>query len=114
MNIEKWVEEFKQGWKSKDIDSVLDLFTDDVEYYETPFEKLEDKEELREEWKSVRDQEDIRIETEIFSRDQDKFTVKWGLSYREKGEENCLKGIYLIKLNSQNKCCEFWQYCQLE
>jgi hypothetical protein len=43
-----------------------------------------------------------------------KFTVKWGLSYREDGEENNLKGIYLIELNQENKCVEFWQYCQAE
>lgn len=114
MDIEEWRDSFEQAWKSQDVESVLDLFTDDVDYYETPSEKLENKEQLREEWQTVKDQQDIEIETEVFSGDGDRFTVKWSLSYTRSGEENSLKGIYLIKLNSDNKCYEFWQYCQLE
>ena len=46
--IDTWIESFKQGWLDKDIDAVLNLFADDVDYWETPFEQLENKEQLKE------------------------------------------------------------------
>lgn len=113
-DIQKWLEEFRQSWRSKDIDSVMSLFTDDVKYHETPFEKLESKEKIREEWESVKDQEDVHLKSELFSKDREKFTVRWRLSYKIQGQKKELKGVYLIKLNENNKCFEFWQYCQSE
>lgn len=114
MDIENWLEDFERNWEKKDIESVLELFTEDVDYYETPFEKLDNKKELREEWRSIKNQSDIELETEIFSKEEDKFTVKWRLQYSKNREQNILKGIYLIKLNSRNKCYEFWQYSSLK
>ena len=114
MDIEKWLEDFERTWKKKNVESVLELFTDDVDYYETPFEKLDNKEDLKDEWRSVKDQQELELETEIFSREDGKFTVKWNLRYTKNGEQNILKGIYLIKLNSDNKCYEFWQYASLK
>ncbi len=113
-NIDQWMEKFREKWIANDIDGVLELFTDDVDYYETPSQKLEDTEALREEWLSIKNQEDIDLSFEIYSRDENKFTVKWDLSYREDGVQNGLEGIYLIELNQENKCIEFWQYCQAE
>ena len=83
-------------------------------YYETPEERLGSKDEIREEWRGVKDQEDIELETKVFCNEGNKYTVQWSLSYTENGEENNLNGIYLIKLGSEGKCTEFWQYCQLE
>lgn len=109
--IEEWLQEFRENWKNKDVEKVLSLFTEDVTYYETPSQKLEPG-ELEKEWKGVKEQEDIRLELELFSSSGNKHTVQWELSYRSKGEKNHLKGIYLIKLNDKGKCTEFWQYCQ--
>lgn len=111
--IQEWLHQFKEGWKKGDIDKVLSLFTGDVEYWETPSQKLNSK-EMREEWKSVQQQEEIELNTEVFSGDGDKYTVKWELTYKQEGQKTELKGVYLIKLNSEGKCYEFWQYCQNE
>ncbi|MFO7794196.1 MAG: hypothetical protein R6V35_04450 [Candidatus Nanohaloarchaea archaeon] len=43
-DINQWIEELREGWITKDIDRVLELFTDNVDYYETPSQKIEDKE----------------------------------------------------------------------
>lgn len=107
-NINQWMEKFKENWITKDIDGVLELFTDDINYYETPSRKLEDKEALRRKWRLVRNQEEVELDFEIYSQDESKFTVKWDLKYRESMEQNQLKGIYLIELNEENKCTEFW------
>ena len=112
--IQKWLAEFRDAWKSSNIDSVMTLFTDDVVYYETPSKKLESKKELKEEWKAVREQKNVSLDFEVFSQDKGKFTVQWSLSYQLGGQKKDLKGVYLIKLNENNKCSEFWQYCQNE
>jgi len=49
------------------VDRVLELFADEVEYYETPTPELESKEEIRNEWRNIRSQENIEIDTEVFS-----------------------------------------------
>lgn len=110
MNIYNWLDDFEQAWESKDVDRVMNLFADDVDYYETPFQEFSSREELRREWETVREQQDIKISTEVFSHEKDKFTVKWKLSYSKAGDQKVLKGIYLIRLDSDNKCFEFWQY----
>ena len=108
--IEKWLTDFKQAWKEKDIDAVLELFTDEVDYYETPFHEFENKDELRDEWESIRDQENIGLEFEVFNSEEDRFTVIWSLNYTQNGEAYESKGVYLIELNSENKCYRFAQY----
>jgi hypothetical protein len=113
-DIEGWMKKFRERWIAKDIDGVIELFADDVEYFETPYQEIEDLEALREEWKSIRNQEDINLSYEIYSRDGSKFTVKWDLKYSQDQDWNHLKGIYLIELNEENKCVKFWQYLQSE
>ncbi|QGA80085.1 YybH family protein [Candidatus Nanohalobium constans] len=113
-DIRKWLQKFEKSWKSQDVESVLELFTGDVVYYETPTQKLESKDEIREEWEGIESQKDIELDFEVFSADEEKFTVKWSLSYFQNGKQRDLNGIYLIGLNKENKCFEFRQYCQLE
>lgn len=109
--IEKWLEEFRIGWQEGDVEKVMSLFTEDVEYHETPFLQLKGS-DLRSEWGGVRDQEDISLDFGVFSKAGSSYTVQWALEYNESGERNIVKGVYLIKLNSENKCYEFWQYCE--
>lgn len=113
-DINQWLENFKRNWKQKNVDKVLELFSPEVEYHETPTRKLETREEIREEWEGIREQEDIKLDLEVWSKDENKYTVKWHLEYTQNSERKLLNGIYLIKLNKKAKCTEFWQYCQIE
>ena len=110
--ITNWLRNFENFWKSRDIDRVLDLFTDDVIYYETPFIQLKNKEAIKNEWEIIKKQEDISLNCRVFSQEDNKYCIKWDLFYIKKGMENHLKGIYLIKLNKNGKCSEFCQYCE--
>lgn len=110
MDIDNWLDRFEKGWEKKNIDLVLGLFTEDVEYHETPDRELETIEEIRNEWEGIEQQENIQIDTALFAKENEKFAVKWDLSYVKDGINHDLKGVYLIKLNSENKCYEFWQY----
>ena len=98
----------------KNVDEVLKLFSEYVEYYETPTQKLQDKEEIRNEWQNIHDQENIKLDLDVCSSIENKHTVEWHLEYKNNNEQTVLNGIYLIKLNEDNLCTEFCQYCQIE
>ena len=111
--ITDWLEKFKNNWEEKQPEKVLELFTEDVKYFERPDQVLE-KDEIRSEWENIKQQEDIELNTKLFSEDSNRFTVQWNLSYKKNGEKTELNGIYLIVLDDRGLCEEFWQYCQSE
>ena len=49
-DIEVWMKKFRERWIAKDIDGFIEIFTDEVDYFETPYQEIEDLEALREEW----------------------------------------------------------------
>ena len=60
---------------------MLALFSDDVEYWETPFQRLGSKDELRQEWQAILGQTDIEITTEVYASEGMKHAVRWDLHY---------------------------------
>lgn len=110
MNIEQWLEKFNAGWITHDIDSVMQLFTDNVEYWETPYYKLDSKDHLRQEWQAILTQQDITLQTEAFNSSSDnKHAVIWKLAYVRDGELHESAGTYLIGLNPDGMC-NFFHY----
>ena len=109
MNIEKWLEVFHERWANHDISAVMELFTPDVEYWETPFLRLKDREELESEWQGVLKQSDIQLETEVFASEGGKHAVIWKLSYVKEGQLSERGGTYLIRLNDDG-ICDFFHY----
>lgn len=108
--INEWLENFKTNWAAKDIDEVLELFTDDVEYWETPSLLINGKDELRNEWSAITNQNDINLDLKVFSSTGNKHTVLWTLSYvNEESETKRWAGTYLIELNDSGKCSYFHQ-----
>lgn len=80
-NIDKWLKQFTSAWKTYDIDKVLNLFTENVEYWENPFKKLSSLDEVRKEWHYIKKQKDIHIECKVFINDKNKHVIKWHLKY---------------------------------
>ena len=113
--IHKWLTQFKKSWIDHDIDSVLILFTSKVEYWETPFKKLNNLKELRSEWEGIESQSDIELEFRVFSKEDEKYSVIWDLRYKDRYDnDRYCKGTYLLKLNSENKCYYFLHCCEVE
>ena len=108
--IDSWIESLKQGWLDKDIDAVLNLFADDVDYWETPFEQLENKEQLKEAWQAINDQKDIQLEFEVYASTGSKHAIYWQLAYVDAdGGEQDWAGTYLLELNVDGVCTNFYQ-----
>lgn len=111
-DIRTWLTRFRTRWKNRDVDGVLDLFAKDVDYHETPFQKLQTRGDIRSEWESVKDQHDIEIDTEVFVSNGARHAVEYKLRYTKSGEVRQLTGVYLVELNEANECTEFTQYFQ--
>jgi hypothetical protein len=108
MSIEQWLDRFHKAWVGHDIVGVLSLFTDYVEYWETPHLRLASKDELSKEWEGVKEQQKIDIHTRVFcSSDDNKHAVLWKLSYVKNGKQYKSGGTYLISLDETGRCNYF-------
>lgn len=108
--INEWLELFRTGWVTKDVEKVMELFTDDVEYWETPHKRLHGKSDIENEWKAIFKQQNIELNFEVFSSSNDKHTVLWQLMHRDDDyETQSWAGTYLIALDEAGNCNYFHQ-----
>ena len=115
MTIEEWLAKFNEAWLSKNIDNVLALFSEDVIYFETPFVKINSYDELRKEWLSIKDQDDLYLDLKLFSSQENRHTVLWSLGYATSPNSSReLSGTYLICLNDEGLCTYFHQTGELK
>ena len=112
--IEQWLEKFKIGWITYDIDSVLSLLADAVEYHETPFHQLADKTEIKEEWQVIMQQTDLSLDYQVVSSDSATSTVTWDLGYTQDEIRRHVAGVWIITLNAEGKCTYFYQVCEAQ
>lgn len=107
--IDYWLDDLKKYWLEKDTSSVLTLFADDVEYWETPFSRMNNKEELRKEWEVIKKQKIKELSFDVVSGMDNMFTIKWNLEYESEQKLSHWKGLYLVRLNYERKCVYFYQ-----
>jgi len=108
--IQSWMEKFKSAWLTKDIDAVFNLFSDYVEYWETPFQKIGKGPELRKAWEEILPLENMQLLYEVFVADNKNksYAVKWNFSHT--GGESA--GTYLIILDGDDLCRYFYHSAQ--
>ena len=93
--------------------SVLELFEDGAEYWETPFQKVDSFEELKGEWGYVKTQKNIHLDYKVFDSNGNKHSVIWELRYFDpEGSAQNYGGSYLIELNDKGKCVFFHHSCE--
>lgn len=61
----KWCVELLNNWKQKNVKNIVNLFDENVEYYETPTEKINTIKEIRKMWKEIEEQDTSDIEFNI-------------------------------------------------
>jgi hypothetical protein len=107
--INLWLQKFTNSWKSQNIDSVLELFTPTVNYWETPFKKLDSLDVIKKEWQVVKLQQNIDIQTSPVLSENNNHTVKWNLKYLLEGKPYNWSGLYIVKLDEDGFCNYFYQ-----
>ena len=104
MHIEKWLSEFKDYWIEKDINGVIWLFSDNIEYRENPYEKYTNREDIKKLWEYIDCQENIILNFDVFCSNEDKHSVYRQLKYDKDWISNEWRWSYLIKIGKDNKC----------
>lgn len=104
-NLEKWCCNLKQYWIDKDINNIISLFDEDVEYYESPNMKIVGINNIKKMWEEIKEQNTSNIEYRVLCESDNKiianYTLKDTISYDM---------VYEIVLNKNNKCIYFKQW----
>lgn len=101
---ELWLNNLKEYWFNKDIESAVSLFTKTTFYQETPFMKpYTTLDEIREEWQHIKNENIQNIELKILAIDNYTLIAQWIL----KQNNNNFDGIYEIKFNENLECIYF-------
>ena len=98
-NYYNWCLNLKETWKAKNVQRVMDLFDQKVEYYETPTTQINTMQEIQQMWEEIESQNTDNIEFNILCQNEEccivNFILKDDISYDM---------IYQVKLNNENKC----------
>lgn len=100
----KWLNDLKAYWFSKDVDKATSLFTKTLFYQETPFmEPFKSFDEIVKEWQHIKDQDIKKIEFKILAIDKNTLIVEWYFEI----SNLVFDGIYEIKFNENLECVYF-------
>lgn len=101
---EKWLNNLKEYWLNKDIESAVSLFIKTTYYQETPFMKpYTTIEEINQEWQHIKNENIQNIEINLLAVDENTIIAQWILKQNNKDYD----GIYEIRFNESNECIYF-------
>lgn len=103
--FEKWCNDLKYFWEHQEIESIINLFDEQVVYYENPKMRLASISEIRKIWEEIKEQNVDSIEFKILCIDHNKCIVNYILN-----DKTSYDMIYEIELNQEDKCTFFRQW----
>jgi len=117
----KWLTAYGQAWERRDPEAAARLFTEDAQYYETPFdEPFVGQSAIRDYWADVpRLQTDITFRYELLSVNGDVGIARWQASFRRiKSRQHVqLDGILMVTMEDATRCRlfqEWWHRQEVE
>lgn len=87
MNIERFMQGYKDAWEQRDDGKFAALFTPDGCYHNTPFALQRGAAQLAQYWQRVKLQEDVRVEFEILADHGESGIAHWRTTYQVASEE---------------------------
>lgn len=103
-NTNLWCQNLTNFWHQKEISKIINLFDQNVIYYEEPNHKISYT-ELESIWREIKDQDTSNIEYKILVENNNKCIANFLLH-----GETTIDMIYEIELNEENKCIYFKQW----
>lgn len=102
--VQKWLNNLKDFWFSKDIENAVSLFKNTTFYQENPFmEPYTTLDEINEEWQHVKNENIQNIEIKLLAIDGYTVIAEWLLKQNNQEYD----GIYEIKFNEKFECIYF-------
>ncbi|MBE7638229.1 nuclear transport factor 2 family protein [Sneathiella sp. P13V-1] len=87
MNIEQFMAAYKRVWEGQDSEGFAALFTENGEYWNTPFQ-VQNTPELRATyWDRIKLQEDISLRYEVLADNEKGGVAHWNVTYQVASEE---------------------------
>ena len=110
----EWFNEFGKAWTERDPHKIANLFSKDVEYYESVFDSpCESWESFLDLWNVVpKNQRDITFEFQVIAAENDLAVANWQVSRTllAANQKQMIDGIFVIKLNDEGRCKYFKQW----
>ena len=101
--VDQWINLLRTYWINKEIEKIVNLFSDDCECYDTPFSS---KGNIKEDWKEIETQNIIDISYKIMMRNNYEFMVEFVIEY----DDGLCSAINHIKLSENLKCTYLKQW----
>ena len=113
-SFRSWLIHYGHAWKTKNPNLIPELFTKEATYHEKSFDKpMVGLDEIKNYWKMISEtQNDIQFEFEILDVISNRGMAHWSASFLRtlQGVRVELDGIFLVELNSENKCTKFQEW----
>ena len=110
----EWFEKLKNAWENLDPHEAANLFSKDVKYCESVFEKpCEDWNRVLKLWLLIQEnQKDVSFNFELLAVKDNLAVVNWQVSgtLLPDNRKQDIDGIFVIKLNEEDLCNYFKQW----
>ncbi len=113
-----WLERFARGWQSRDTDTLVDLFTADGAFWETPFGPPDiGSEAMRRGWDELSPhQSDRHMHAEVLAVEGGTAVARWWATYTRLPQRahRELDGIMLLRFADDGRCRELieWRHAR--
>ena len=117
-SVAGWLERFADGWQKRDTDTLVDLFTANGAFWETPFGPPEvGSDAMRRGWEELWPyQRDMHMQAEVLAVEGDTALARWWATYTRLPERVLreLDGVLLLRFNADGRCRELieWRHAR--
>jgi ketosteroid isomerase-like protein len=106
--LRAWLDAYGRAWESNDPDAVMQLFTEDARYYETPFdEPFQGSEGVRSYWAGATgSQRDISFSYEVLATLPHRGIARWSAEFTRlaSGKRVNLDGVFVLDFAEDGRC----------
>ncbi len=112
--FDKWIKAYGRAWETKNVEKFAGLFTEDAQYYWTPFdEPKQGVQEIADAFRSaVSRQDDIHFGRSWIHINRELGIAHWWCSFTRVPDDYTvhIDGCMVIKITRAARCKEFWQW----
>lgn len=113
LQVNKWIEDFKNLWINHKIAEVVEMFNEVEEYFEGPFSApVSSKDDVTSLWLDIEFQDIEKLDIDVIAIDGNKCVLHWYFKYKDTRNSEIyeMDGVYEIHFNNNCKCQYFKQW----